>query len=187
MLMEEVLRRENLMAAHARVVKNGGAAGVDGMNIDELWGYCQKHWARIREELLSGTYAPQPVRRVEIPKPDGGGTRTLGIPTVLDRMIQQALLQVLTPIFDPTFSDGSFGFRPGRSTHDAVVRAHEHIAAGYGWVVDLDLEKFLDHASRSSFKHSRGGWRRAGNAGISPGWRGGRGRGTARCSGRASR
>jgi RNA-directed DNA polymerase len=147
MLMEEVLGRENLMAAHARVVKNGGAPGVDGMNIEELWGHCQKHWARIREELLGGTYVPQPIRRVEIPKPDGKGMRTLGIPTVLDRMIQQALLQVLTPIFDPTFSDGSFGFRPGRSTHGAIVRAREHIAAGYGWVVDLDLEKFFDRVN----------------------------------------
>jgi len=147
MLMEEVLRRENLMAAHARVVKNGGAPGVDGMNIEELWGYCQKHWTRIREELLSGAYMPQPIRRVEIPKPDGKGTRTLGIPTVLDRMIQQALLQALTPIFDPTFSDGSFGFRPGRSAHGAVVRAREHIAAGYEWVVDLDLEKFFDRVN----------------------------------------
>jgi RNA-directed DNA polymerase len=145
--MEEVLRRENLIAAHARVVKNGGAPGVDGMNIEELWGYCQQHWARIREELLGGRYVPQPVRRVEIPKPDGGGTRMLGIPTVLDRMIQQALLQVLQPIFDPTFSDGSFGFRPGRSAHDAVVRASEYIAAGYGWVVDLDLEKFFDRVN----------------------------------------
>jgi RNA-directed DNA polymerase len=147
MLMEEVLRRETMMAAHARVVKNGGAPGVDGMNIEELWGHCQKHWARIREELLSGTYVPQAIRRVDIPKPDGGGTRTLGIPTVLDRMIQQALLQVLQPIFDPTFSDGSFGFRPGRSAHGAIVRAREHIAAGYGWVVDLDLEKFFDRVN----------------------------------------
>lgn len=145
--MEEVLRRENMIAAHARVVKNGGAPGVDGMNIEELWGHCQEHWARIREELLGGTYVPRPVRRVEIPKPDGRGTRTLGIPTVLDRMIQQALLQVLTPIFDPTFSDASFGFRPGRSAHDAVLRAQEHIAAGYGWVVDLDLEKFFDRVN----------------------------------------
>ncbi len=144
MLMEEALRYENLMAAHKRVVQNGGAPGVDGVTTDELMPYCRQHWARIREELLNGTYIPQPVRRVEIPKPGGGGKRALGIPTVLDRMIQQALLQVLHPIFDPTFSDGSFGFRPGRSTHGAITRAREHIAAGHRWVVDLDLEKFFD-------------------------------------------
>jgi RNA-directed DNA polymerase len=146
-LMEEVLRRDNMLAAHARVVKNGGAPGVDGMNIEELWGYCQNHWARIRGELLRGAYMPQPIRRVEIPKPDGGGTRTLGIPTVMDRMIQQALLQVLTPLFDPTFSEGSFGFRPGRGTHDAVMRAREYIAEGFEWVVDMDLEKFFDRVN----------------------------------------
>lgn len=146
-LIEEVLRRDNMLAAHARVVKNGGAPGIDGMTIEELRGFCQKHWARIREELLGGTYMPKPIRRVDIPKPDGGGTRMLGIPTVLDRMIQQALLQVLTPIFDPTFSEGSFGFRPGRSTHDAIVRAREHIAAGNDWVVDMDLEKFFDRVN----------------------------------------
>jgi RNA-directed DNA polymerase len=147
MLMEEVLRRENLMKAHARVVKNGGAPGVDGMNIEELWPYCQKHWARIREELLSGKYVPQPVRRVEIPKPDGKGTRTLGIPTVLDRMIQQAVLQVLQPKIDPTFSDASFGFRPGRSAHDAIKRARGYVQEGYDWVVDLDIEKFFDRVN----------------------------------------
>lgn len=146
-LMEEVLRRENLMRAHARVVQNGGAPGVDGMTVDELMPYCREHWARIREELLQSTYAPQPVRRVDIPKPGGKGTRTLGIPTVLDRLIQQALLQVLQPLFDPTFSDASFGFRPRRSTHDAVRRAREHIAAGHRWVVDLDLEKFFDRVN----------------------------------------
>jgi RNA-directed DNA polymerase len=145
--MEEVLRRENVMAACERVVRNGGAAGVDGLTVDELMPYCREHWAHIREELLNGTYVPQPVRKVEIPKPDGKGTRMLGIPTVLDRLIQQATLQVLQPIFDPTFSDGSFGFRPGRSTHGAVVRAREHIAAGYRWVADLDLEKFFDRVN----------------------------------------
>ncbi len=142
-LIDEVLRRENLAVAHARVVSNGGAPGVDGMTVEALGAYCREHWPRIRQELLGGTYRPQSVRRVEIPKP-GGGVRMLGIPTVLDRMIQQALHQVLTPIFDPTFSDASFGFRPGRGAHDAVVRAREHIAAGYRWVVDLDLAKFFD-------------------------------------------
>lgn len=145
--MEEVLRRENLVRAHARVVRNGGAAGVDGMTVDELWPYCQKHWARIRTELLNATYIPQPVRRVEIPKPGRAGIRTLGIPTVLDRLIQQALLQVLQPMVDPTFSDASFGFRPGRSAHDAVRRARRHMAAGLRWVVDLDLEKFFDRVN----------------------------------------
>jgi RNA-directed DNA polymerase len=135
------------MAAHKRVVRNGGAAGVDGMTVDELMPYCREHWSRIREGIRSGIYVPQPVRRVEIPKPGGKGTRTLGIPTVLDRMIQQALLQVLTPIFDPTFSESSFGFRPGRSAHDAVRQAREHIAEGARWVVDLDLEKFFDRVN----------------------------------------
>ena len=146
-LIEQVVRRENLVAAHARVVRNGGAPGVDGMTVDELMPYCRQHWARIREQLLSGTYVPQPVRRVEIPKPDGKGVRMLGIPTVLDRFIQQALLQVLSPIFDPTFSDASYGFRPGRSTHQAVQRARGHIAAGHRWVVDVDLEKFFDRVN----------------------------------------
>jgi RNA-directed DNA polymerase len=144
--MEEALCRENLLAAHDRVVRNGGAPGVDGMTVDELLPYCREHWPRIREELLSGRYRPQPVRRVEIPKP-GGGKRMLGIPTVLDRMIQQALLQVLQPIFDPTFSDDSYGFRPGRSAHQAVLRAREHIAAGHRWVVDVDLERFFDRVN----------------------------------------
>ena len=146
-LIEQVVRRENLVAAHARVVRNGGAPGIDGMSVDDLMAYCRQHWARIRKQLLSGTYIPQPVRRADIPKPDGRGTRTLGIPTVLDRLIQQALLQVLSPIFDPTFSDASFGFRPGRSTHQAVQRARSYIAAGHRWVVDLDLEKFFDRVN----------------------------------------
>jgi len=142
-LMEKVLRRENLREAYQRVVRNGGAPGVDGMTVEELMPYCREHWPRIRESLQDGTYMPQPVRRVEIPKP-GGGMRMLGIPTVLDRMIQQAVLQVLTPIFDPTFSDASFGYRPGRSAHGAVERAREHVTAGYRWVVDVDLEAFFD-------------------------------------------
>jgi len=142
-LIDEALRRENMAAAYARVVSNGGAPGVDGVTVEALGEHCREHWPRIRQELLGDTYRPQPTRRVEIPKA-GGGVRMLGIPTVLDRMIQQALHQVLTPIFDPTFSDASFGFRPGRGTHDAVVRAREHIAAGHRWVVDLDLAKFFD-------------------------------------------
>jgi RNA-directed DNA polymerase len=146
-LIEEVLRRENLVAAHARVLANGGAPGVDGMTVQELLPYCREHWARIREELLGDRYVPQPVRRVEIPKPDGQGMRGLGIPTVLDRLIQQALLQVLQPRLDPQFSPESFGFRPGRSAQGAVLRARAHMAAGYRWVVDLDLEKFFDRVN----------------------------------------
>ena len=145
-LMERVVRRGNVVAAYKRVVRNGGAAGVDGMSVDDLKSYCDEHWARIREELLGDTYRPQPVRRVEIPKA-GGGQRVLGIPTVLDRMIQQALLQVLHPIFDPTFSEDSYGFRPQRSAHQAVQRARDHMAAGHRWVVDLDLEQFFDRVN----------------------------------------
>lgn len=146
-LIEKVVRRENMLAAQKRVVQNRGAPGVDGVTVDSLMDHAKKHWTRIRGELLSGTYQPQPVKRVEIPKPDGRGTRMLGIPTVMDRLIQQALLQVLTPLFDPTFSDGSFGFRPGRGTHDAVRRAHAHITAGFRWCVDMDLEKFFDRVN----------------------------------------
>ncbi len=142
-LMEEVVRAENLKAAYKRVVRNGGAGGVDGRSVGDLGDQIRSDWSRIREQLLGGTYQPDPVRRVDIPKP-GGGERTLGIPTVMDRMIQQALLQVLTPIFDPTFSEDSYGFRPGRSTHQALRRAKEHVEAGYRWVVDLDLAKFFD-------------------------------------------
>jgi RNA-directed DNA polymerase len=146
-LFEQALRRENVLRAYERVVRNGGAPGVDGMTVDDLMAFCLKHWARIREELLGETYVPQLVRITEIPKPDGKGMRKLGIPTVLDRMIQQALLQVLDPIFDPTFSEASYGFRPGRSAQQAVLRARDHVAAGYRWVVDLDLEKFFDRVN----------------------------------------
>jgi RNA-directed DNA polymerase len=145
--MEEVVRRENLVAAYTRVVRNGGAAGVDGMAVDALAGHIRVHWSRIRKALLGGRYQPQPVRRVEIPKPGGRGVRQLGIPTVVDRLIQQALLQVLTPLFDPTFSGASFGFRPGRSAQQAVIRAREMVAEGHTWVVDLDLEKFFDRVN----------------------------------------
>jgi len=146
MLMDEVVRRGNVTAAYERVVRNDGAPGVDGVTVGDLMPFCREHWARIRKELLDGTYRPQPVRKVEIPKP-GGGVRLLGIPTVLDRMIQQSLLQALTPIFDPTFSEASFGFRPGRSAHDAVRAARGYMAAGYRWVVDLDIEKFFDRVN----------------------------------------
>jgi RNA-directed DNA polymerase len=145
-LLEKVLDRTNVLAAYKRVKSNGGAAGIDGMTVEELMPFCQKNWARIRQELLDGTYHPQPVRKVDIPKPDGG-TRTLGIPTVMDRLIQQALLQVLQPKWDPTFSEDSFGYRPGRSAQQAVVRAQQHIRAGNRWVVDLDLEKFFDRVN----------------------------------------
>lgn len=145
--MEQVLSRPNMLAAYRRVMSNKGAPGVDGVTVDELWDLCRARWEAIREELLGGTYIPQPVRKVEIPKPGGKGARMLGIPTVLDRLIQQALLQVLTPLFDPTFSESSFGFRPGRSAHQALDRAKEHIAAGHRWVVDMDLEKFFDRVN----------------------------------------
>lgn len=145
-LMEQALARENMLAALKRVERNGGAPGVDGVPTERLRDQIHAEWSRIRNELLQGTYKPQPVRRVEIPKP-GGGKRMLGIPTVMDRLIQQALLQVLTPIFDPLFSESSFGFRPGRRGHDAVRRARQYVEEGYGWVVDMDLEKFFDRVN----------------------------------------
>jgi len=141
-LMEEVCERENLKKALRRVKANKGSAGVDGMTVGEITGYLKQHWPAIREQLLNGTYEPKPVRRVEIPKPDGGGVRKLGIPSVLDRFIQQAVTQVLQRQWDRTFSDHSYGFRPGRSAHQAVAQAQQYIAAGHGWCVDLDLEKF---------------------------------------------
>ncbi|MGF6999707.1 group II intron reverse transcriptase/maturase [Paraburkholderia sp. GAS32] len=146
-LMEEVCERENLKQALKRVKANKGAPGVDGMTVQALPAYLREHWLTIRASLLSGTYQPQPVRRVEIPKPDGGGVRKLGIPCALDRLIQQAVLQVLQRQWDPTFSDSSYGFRPGRSAHQAVARAQDYIQAGHHWVVDLDLEKFFDRVS----------------------------------------
>lgn len=145
-LMERVVARGNMLAALKRVERNRGAPGVDGIPTERLRDQIRAEWPRIREELLTGTYQPKPVRRVEIPKP-GGGVRLLGIPTVMDRLIQQALLQVLTPIFDPTFSDQSYGFRPGRRGHDAVRRARQYVEEGYDWVVDIDLEKFFDRVN----------------------------------------
>jgi RNA-directed DNA polymerase len=142
-LMEEVVARANLQAALRQVRSNRGSAGVDGMTVDELPAYLRRHWPQIREQLLTGQYQPQPIKRVEIPKPEGG-VRKLGIPTVLDRCLQQALLQVLQPRWDPTFSAHSYGFRPGRSAFQAVVQAQQYLRAGYRWVVDLDLEKCFD-------------------------------------------
>lgn len=142
-LWEQIFSRSNLFAALERVRKNGGASGVDGMTVEELPDHLRKHWEGIRAKLDRGSYVPSPVKRIEIPKPNGG-VRQLGIPTVLDRMIQQAIHQVLSPIFEATFSPHSYGFRPGRSAHDAVKAAQDHIEAGYSWVVDIDLAKFFD-------------------------------------------
>jgi RNA-directed DNA polymerase len=142
-LMEEVCEPENLKEALRQVKANKGSGGIDRMTVDQLADYLKQHWPAIREQLLSGTYQPKPVRRVEIPKPDGG-VRKLGIPTVLNRFIQQSVMQVLQRRWDPTFSNHSYGFRPGRSAHQAVAQAQQYIAEGYGWVVDFDLEKFFD-------------------------------------------
>jgi RNA-directed DNA polymerase len=144
--MEAIVERDNLRKALAQVKRNKGAAGIDGMTVEELGPYLKEHWLTIRAQLLEGTYKPQPVRRVEIPKASGG-MRALGIPTVLDRFIQQAVMQVLQADWDGTFSEHSFGFRPGRSAHQAVARAQEYIASGHGFVVDLDLEKFFDRVN----------------------------------------
>jgi RNA-directed DNA polymerase len=144
--MEEVCERENLREAWRRVKANKGSAGVDGITIGGLSDYLKQHGSAIRKQLLNGTYEPKPVRRVEIDKPDGG-VRKLGIPTVLDRLIQQAVMQVLQKRWDRTFSDHSYGFRPGRSAHQAVARAQQYIAEGYGWCVDFDLEKFFDRVN----------------------------------------
>jgi group II intron reverse transcriptase/maturase len=144
--MELVCERENLRAALKRVRKNKGSAGVDGMTVNELPAYLREHWPALREQLLAGTYQPAPVRREAIPK-RGGGTRELGIPTVVDRFIQQAILQVLGPRFDPTFSQHSYGFRPNRGAHDAVVQAQRYVGEGRRIVVDVDLEKFFDRVN----------------------------------------
>src|SRR6202051_4856439 len=145
-IMEEICERANLKEALRQVRSNKGSAGVDQMTVDQLGDYLKQHWPAIREQLLNGTYEPKPVRRVEIDKPDGG-VRKLGIPTVLDRLIQQAVMQVLQRRWDRTFSDHSYGFRPGRSAHQAVAQAQQYIAEGRGWCVDLDLEKFFDRVS----------------------------------------
>jgi RNA-directed DNA polymerase len=145
-LMEEVCDRENLQRAWKRVQGNQGSPGVDGMTIDAAKDYLREHWPSIRSQLLDGTYQPRPVKRVEIPKPDGG-IRKLGVPCVVDRLIQQAVLQVLQEQWDPTFSEHSYGFRPGRSAHQAVAQAQLYVAEGYNVVVDLDLEKFFDRVN----------------------------------------
>jgi group II intron reverse transcriptase/maturase len=143
---EAIFERENMQIALKGVESNKGAAGVDGMEVKELCGYLKEHWLEVREALERGTYRPSPVRRVEIPKPDGG-VRELGIPTVLDRFIQQAIAQVLTPMFEAVFSPHSYGFRAGRSAHQAVQQAQAYIAEGNEWVVDIDIEKFFDRVN----------------------------------------
>ena len=145
-LWEQVWEKENLATALKRVEHNGGAPGIDGMTVEDLRPYLKEHWLEVREALESGAYKPSPVRRVEIPKPDGG-VRQLGIPTVLDRLLQQAIAQGLTPIFERKFSTSSYGFRPGRSAHDAVKQAQGYVQDGYEWVVDIDLEKFFDRVN----------------------------------------
>jgi len=145
-LMEAVVERGNMVRAYRRVVQNKGCAGVDGMTVDDLKSYLVLHWERIKRELLEGQYQPQPVLAVEIPKPDGG-VRKLGIPAVLDRLIGQAIHQVLEPMFDPDFSGSSYGFRHGRNAHQAVMAARKYVAEGRRWVVDIDLEKFFDRVS----------------------------------------
>ncbi len=145
-LMERVVDYDNMVKAYKKVKSNGGSPGVDGMTVQELGPYLREHWPEVRETLLAGTYEPQPVKRVNIPKP-GGGTRKLGVPTALDRLIQQAVLQVLQPQWDPTFSKWSFGFRPGRSARQALRCAQKHLRSGYRHVVDMDLEKFFDRVN----------------------------------------
>ncbi|WP_018663015.1 group II intron reverse transcriptase/maturase [Heyndrickxia acidiproducens] len=152
MRMEQVLSRENLLKALHRVEENKGSHGVDGMQVSKLRPYIMEHWHEIRTSLLKGTYQPQPVRRVEIPKPNGG-KRKLGIPTVMDRLIQQALNQVLMPIFDPGFSENSYGFRPGKRGHQAVRKARSYIKEGHRWVIDMDLEKFFDKVNHDKLMY----------------------------------
>lgn len=146
LLMERVCERENLKKAFKRVKRNKGSPGIDGMRVEDLTGYLKDHWPQIREQLLNGTYTPLPVRRVEIPKA-GGGMRKLGVPCALDRFVQQAVLQVLQSRWDSTFSEHSYGFRPGRSAHQAIRQAQQYISEGYRYVVDIDLEKFFDRVN----------------------------------------
>jgi len=144
--METIVARENMLQAMLAVERNAGAAGVDGMTTEQLRGHLRECWEQIKGQLLAGEYQPQAVRRVDIPKP-GGGTRMLGIPTVMDRMIQQAMHQVMSPVWEPDFSENSYGFRPGRGAHGAVEAARAHVESGHRWVVDIDLEKFFDRVN----------------------------------------
>jgi RNA-directed DNA polymerase len=153
-LMDTVCERGNLKLAYQRVIENKGAAGVDGIGIAEFKGHLKQHWPTIKAKLLAGEFMPQPVRRVDIPKPQGG-VRTLGIPTLTDRLIQQALHQVLSPIFEADFSASSYGFRPGRNAHQAIKAARQYVAEGRRFVVDMDLEKFLDTSSHCTPSHER--------------------------------
>ena len=145
-LIERLVERKNMRKAYSQVMRNKGAAGIDNMTVEALMPYLKEKWPEIREQLVKGGYMPKPVRRVEIPKPDGG-MRQLGIPTVLDRLIQQARYQILSPIFEPTFSASSYGFRPGRSAHQAILQAKEYQIVGKKWVVDMDLAKFFDEVN----------------------------------------
>jgi RNA-directed DNA polymerase len=145
-LMEIIVERQNMLRAYRRVLANKGAPGVDGMTVGQLKSFLKRCWPKIKQALLNGTYKPLPVRRKEIPKPNGG-KRPLGIPAVVDRLIQQAIAQVLQPLWDPTFSDKSFGFRPGRSAHDAMACAKTYVVDGYRYIVDIDLEKFFDQVN----------------------------------------
>jgi RNA-directed DNA polymerase len=146
-LLEAVVERKNMWLALKQVERNSGAAGVDNMTVVQLRSYLREHWQRIKEELLAGSYQPEPVLKVEIPKPGGKGMRMLGIPTVLDRLLQQALHQVLSPLFEPHFSEASYGFRPQRSAQQAVLKARQYVREGRRWVVDIDLEKFFDRVN----------------------------------------
>lgn len=171
--MEQVVSTANLLKALQRVKQNRGAPGMDGVTVQQLDAVWREQGDSVRQQLLAGDYRPQPVRRVEIPKP-AGGVRLLGIPTVIDRLVQQALLQVLTPVFDPGFSEHSYGFRPGRSAHQAVEAARQYIEAGYTWVVDLDIEQFFDWASPlwpSPSGWSKPVWLSPWAAWRCPGWR----------------
>lgn len=153
--MEQAVSHEKVVAALRAVQRNAGAAGIDGMTVKQLEPHLRRHWESVRAKLLAGTYTPSPVRRVEIPKPTGG-TRALGIPTVLDRFVQQLVLQELQPIFEPLFSEHSYGFRPGRSAHDAVRAAREFVRQGKSWVVDIDITKFFDRVHHDKLMHRIG-------------------------------